>query len=305
MNYNQRSKLWAEYRTWPPAYYHLAIDSYETGQMFHNERQFAAGMNSVAVCQYLYRIKIITFNLMVNHAHFLIWASGNDSVDFFLAFKKRINAQLVEDGFPPLPEGIGFKLIPIDPDDPYELCNQLIYIARNPYKANKNITPSGYLWGSNYLLFSDISKLIEKKPLSAYSKRFLEEKLRTRKELPHDYRYNESLGMVLPESYVAIDEAHSILKTSWKYCGDLVKNMDAYVKISNRIGARIEINDVELDSIIYSICRNQFNVKSFRELSLDNRCRLAVRLHKEYYIDPKRICRKLAISPEVLRELLM
>ena len=304
MNYHQRYKLWAEYRTWPPANYHLAIDSYETGQMFHNDRQFASGMNTVAVCQYLYNIKIITFNLMVNHAHFLIWASGSDSVDFFLAFKKRINAQLVEDGFPPLPEDIGYKLIPIDGNDPYELCNQLVYIARNPYKANKNITPSGYLWGSNYLLFSDISKLIEKKPLAACTQRFQRELLKTKVRLPDSYLINESLGIVLPESYVFYRKAEEILKSSWKYCGDLVKNMDAYVKISSKIGAKIEINDVELDTIIYSICRNQFNVKSFRELSLDNRCRLAVKLHKDYYIEPKRICRKLAINQQVLNDLL-
>ena len=287
MNRTERLKLWNEYRKWPLGCYQLVIDAFEKGQLFYNDDQYASGMNSVAIGQYIHNIKIIIFNLMVNHAHFLIWSTGNDAVEFFMFLKKRINAELITCGFPTLPEDLGFKLVPIDLNDPYQLPNNVIYVARNPYKALPDKTPSGYIWGSNYLLFSDINRLIEKKPLSSYSIRYLRTVLKTKVSLPGNYLFNEKVGIILPESYVVPGKAEKILQTSWRYCSDLVKNMDAYVKISEKIGTRIAINDNELDSIIYTICKNQYNVKSVRELSLDDRCRLAVRLYKEYYIAPK------------------
>ena len=303
MNRLERLKQWAEYRTWPEGYYHLVIDSYEKGQLFHNESQFVAGMNTVALGQYIHKIRILAFNLMVNHAHFLIWVTGNTAVDFFLFQKKRINARLIEDGFPPLPDDLGFKLIAIDTRDPYQLKNNLVYIARNPYKADRKVTPSGYLWGSNYLMFSNIYKVIQKKQIKDYSIDYMRKVLRSKIRLPDNYLLNDNLGMILPESYVSYKEAEDILKTSWNYCSDLVKNMDAYVRISERIGGRIEINDQELDTIIYTICKNKYNVKSYLELSLDDRCRLGVRLFKDYHIEVKRICRRIGIEYSVMNEL--
>ncbi len=288
---------------WPEGYYHLVMDSYEKGQLFHNELQFVAGMNTVALGQYVHKIRILAFNLMVNHAHFLILATGSDAVDFFIFQKKRINARLIEDGFPPLPDDLGFKLIPIDIQDPYQLKNNLVYIARNPYKADRKVTPSGYLWGSNYLMFSNISKVIQKNQIKDYSIDYMRKVLRTKIRLPDNYLFNDNLGMILPESYVSYKEAEAILMTSWNYCGDLVRNMDAYIKISEKIGDKIEINDQELDTIIFTICKNKYNVKSYLELSLDDRCRLGVRLFKDYHIDVKRICRKTGIEYSIMNEL--
>ena len=303
MNRSERLKQWSVYRTWPAGCYHMDIDSFEKGQLFYNDSQFAAGMNTVAIGQYVYRIKILIFNLMINHGHYLIWATGNDAVDFFIFQKKRINARLIENGFPPLPEDLGFKLIPIDLKDPYQLKNVLVYIARNPHKADGKITPSGYLWGSNHLLFSNINRIIQKKPIKEYSIDYMRKVLRSKTRLPDGYLFNETLGIILPESYVLYHKAEEILMTSWKYCSDLVKNMDAYVKISEKLGNKIEINNSELDNIIFTICRNKYNVKTYLELGLDDRCRLGVRLYKDYHIPIKRICRKIGIEYSIMNEL--
>ncbi|MBQ8062101.1 MAG: hypothetical protein IJ205_09225 [Bacteroidales bacterium] len=304
MNRFARLKKWNEYRSWPAGFYHMIIDSFEKGQLFHNDAQFAAGMNTVALGQYIHRIKILIFELMSNHAHFMIWATGSDAVDFFVYQKKRINARLIKDGFPPLPDDLGFMLVPVDTSDPYQLQNGIIYIARNPHKADPAITPSGYLWGSSYLLFSRISTIIQKKQVKDYSVDFMRNVLCSKTRLPDNYVFNENLGIILPESYVLNQKTEKILKSAWNYCGNLVKNMDAYVKISERIGAKISINDRELDTIIYTICKNKYNVKSYLELSLDDRCRLGVRLYKEYHIDVKRICRKIGIEYSIMAELI-
>ena len=304
MNRVERFKKWAEYRTWPMGYYHLVVESFEKGQMFNNDLQFASGMNTVALAQFVYAVVILVFDLMVNHAHFLVRCTGAAAVDFFISFKKRVNSELVADGSPPLPDDLGFKLLPIDVNDPYHLKDVAVYIPRNPYKASSRITPSGYIWSSNYLIFSDIIKLIQKKPLKEFSASKLRKILKSKTVLPGDYLFNENLGIILPESYVATDEVEKIIGSSWNYCDRIVRNMNAYVRIAEKISDRIFINDNELGTIIYSICKNKYGVKSYLELGLSDRCSLAVRLSKDYHIEPKRICRKLSIERSVLEDLL-
>ena len=276
MNKIARLKKWNEYRSWPAGFYHMIIDSFEKGQLFNNDAEFAAGMNTVALGQYIHKIKILIFELMSNHAHFMVWSSGSDAVDFFIYQKKRINARLIKDGFPPLPDDLGFMLVPIDPSDPFQLQNGIIYIARNPHKADSMITPSGYLWGSSYLLFSNIGKIIQKKQVIDYSVDFMRNVLCSKTRLPDNYFFNDNLGIILPESYVLNQKTERILKSAWNYCNSLVKN----------------------------ICKNKYNVKSYLELSIDDRCRLGVRLFKDYHIDVKRICRKIGIEHSIMAELI-
>ena len=92
MNRIERFKTWAEYRTWPMGYYHLVVESFEKGDLFNNDSQFAAGMNTVALVQFVFKVLILVFDLMVNHAHFLVRCTGSAAVDFFIAFKKRITS---------------------------------------------------------------------------------------------------------------------------------------------------------------------------------------------------------------------
>ena len=154
------------------------------------------------------------------------------------------------------------------------------------------------------MIFSDLSKLIQKKPLKDFPASRMRKVLKSKTVLPEDYLFNENLGIILPESYVATTDVERVIGTSWNYCDRIVRNMDAYVRIAEKIGDRIVINDNELGTIIYSICKNKYGVKSYLELSLRDRCSLAVRLAKDYNIEPKRICRKLFIERSVLEDLL-
>ena len=109
MNKLQSMKM-EECRSWPKWYYHLSLDGLEKNQLFNCDEQLARGMNSVALGQHIHQVKIVNFNLMVNHCHILGYGNGADFVDLFLFLKKRFNAKLVKDGFPPLTDNYFFKL---------------------------------------------------------------------------------------------------------------------------------------------------------------------------------------------------
>lgn len=57
-------------------------------------------------------------------------------------------------------------------------------------------------------------------------------------------------------------------------------------------------------SSLYHNLKKHFNTNTINDLSIDDRCRLAIIMKKEYRIDIKRIARKLRIDLAVLKELL-
>ncbi len=301
MKNKERKEAYKEYRTWPRWYYHLTFDSLEKGQLFNNDEEYADGMNGVAIGQYIHKLSIIAFVLMVNHCHILLHGSGEDIVNFFIFIKRRISEKLRTDGYPPLPNGYGFKLVRVE--DKRQLADTIVYIARNPLKARPDITASGYLWGSTNLIFSEINKLYEKTELGNMSGREIMRVLKTRVILPKNYLLSKSMGFILPQSYVNVRKAEQTLHDSWRFSSDLIRHIDAYIKIAEGIGEMVTLSDGELGEIISQILRKRFNTNSINDLSIDDRCRLAIILKKDYRIDMKRIARKLRMDLYVLKEL--
>ena len=294
-------EFYLEYRQWPRWYYHLTFDSLEDGQLFHNDEEFADGMNGVAVGQFVFGLSVISFVLMLNHCHILLCGTGNDIVNFFIYMKRRINDRLREDGYPSLPKNYGFHLARIE--DERQLANTISYIARNPMKARPDILPAGYLWGSAHLIFSDIHKIVSKIKLEEISDRKKRRILRTKHRLPDDYVFNENMGYILPESYVLTNKAEKALGTSRRFSSDLIRNIDAFIKIDEGIGERTVLSEDDVNELIYQNVKEMFNVNSVNTLNIEEKCRLAVQLKKRYRLDNKRIARKLKLNPEIIETL--
>lgn len=301
MNAHKRDELFREYRTWPKWYYHVVFDSIEKGQLFNNDDEYADGMNGVALGQYIHGLTILAFVLMVNHCHFLVSASGENIVEFFLFMKRRINEKLKADGFTPLPESYGFKLVRVENER--QLADTIIYIARNPLKACPNITSGGYLWCSTGLIFSKMNILFDKIQVKDLSYRASMRAFRTKVRLPESYLFNRQMGFILPESYVLTDKVEKVLQNSWRFTYSLVKNIDAYIKIAEGVGEMVVLSEEELNDIIYQNVKEKFSASSVSDLSIDDRCRLAVILKKKYRVDTKRIARKIQLEVSVLNKL--
>ena len=302
MNKRQRNELWKEYRTWPKWYYHMVFDAIETGQLFNDEEEYANGMNIIAIGQYIHKISILIFNLMVNHGHILASATGNDLVNFFFYVKKRLNARLVADGHKPLPENYGFKLVRVE--DERQLADTIVYIARNPFKACSNLTASGYLWGSGNLVFSEINRLFDKVQIKDLTDKFCRDTFKTRIKLPERYYFNKELGFILPESYVVKGKVDKVLKSSWNYCHRIIRDIDAYVNIAEGLGESINLSEEEVNMIIKKVIKDDYKADSILDLGVDDRCRLAIVLKKKYRLDTKRLSRKVRVEYDILKKLL-
>lgn len=88
MGSHKLNELLKEYRKQPKWYYHVIFDSIETGQLFNSDDEYADGMNSVAIGQYVCGLSVIVFVLMANHCHILVHGSGEDIVGFSCSSRK-------------------------------------------------------------------------------------------------------------------------------------------------------------------------------------------------------------------------
>ena len=290
-----------KYRTWPQWYYHLTFDALEKGQLFNDDGEYAHGMNGVAIGQHIYNLSIVTFNLMVNHCHILAYGSGENLVKFFIFMKRRLNDSLRDGGHPTLPSNYGFKLVKVE--DRRQLADTIIYIARNPLKACRNVTASGYMWGSTNLIFNEMKNIYEKKPLKRLSRDEKRTLFRSAVALPDNYCYNEKYGFILPESYVLTEKAEQMFGNSWNYSYRVVRDIDGYLKIAEGLGEAVILSEEELNDVIAQTLKKLFKVNSLNELDPDDRCRLAMVLKNKYKVTVKRIARKLHMDVSTLNKL--
>ena len=84
-------KLRNEYKSWGRWYYHMTLDSLGKRNLFNDRDEYINGMNVVALSQFLNKVGIIQFDLMRNHAHFTLLATGLQCCRYFdfLRFQKR------------------------------------------------------------------------------------------------------------------------------------------------------------------------------------------------------------------------
>ena len=293
--------VYAEYRSWPQWYYHMTFDSLEKGQLFNDEGEYADGMNGVAIGQYVYRLSIVAFNLMINHCHILAYGSGENIVKFFIFMKRRLNDRLRENGHPTLPSNYGFKLVKVE--DRRQLSDTIIYIARNPLKACPNVTTSGYIWGSTNLIFNNMRDIYARKPLNKLSRDEKRELLKSSVSIPGDYSYNVKYGFILPESYVLTEKAEQMFGSSWNYTYRVVRDIDGYLRIAEGIGDSVVLSEDELNDVIVQLLKKTFKVNTINELGSDDRCRLAMVLRNQYKVSIKRIARKLRMDVSTLKKL--
>ncbi|MBR4755304.1 MAG: hypothetical protein IK076_00005, partial [Bacteroidales bacterium] len=192
-------KLRNEYKSWGRWYYHMTLDSLGKRNLFNDREEFVNGMNVVALSQFLTKTGIIQFDLMRNHAHFTLLATGLQCCHYFDYIRYRLNARLIADGYPPLPDNWFFMLRRLETLD--ELVNAVSYSARNSYDARGDILPGGYLWSSNYLMFSEINNLIDYRTVEDVGVRGMRRMIGSNVKLPSAYKLSK-LGFVLPESYI-------------------------------------------------------------------------------------------------------
>lgn len=297
---DNRQKKRREYRAMPHGYYHLCTDGWSNGKLFRTQEEYAMGMTAIALAVVKFGIKVYAFVLMPNHIHLLLSASGSVCVDIFDFLVRRINKQLVADGFPTLPETYDFKLVPIP--DKKSFVSHFIYIVRNTYEKGICI-PGGYPWGSDALYFSQWGELIRGTRIDALSKREKIRRLKSEIELPGHWEFNAELG-VLPRSFVSTQKVRELIPSVKAYLTRLIKDYESMIHVSRVLEETITFAKDEIDDIASQTAKYLYPDCPMKELSVEDKCKLAVQICKEYGFLPKDIAGALRLPERVVAQAL-
>lgn len=276
----------------PLGNYHLCFERLEARSMFHSKEDNRLGMASIALAHLKFGLGVYVFELMLNHLHAIVRGTGEQCARSFSFIKRRISEQLVKNGYPPLPDDYGFKLIPI-PDDE-ALKAQILYSLRNPYEKNLCI-PGGHLWGSGYLIFNELGDQIRGKKVSQMHVAEVRRLIGSNEKLPDDWEIHPELG-VLPRNFVMVEEVEKLFSSPKEYLTRLVKEYEAVVKIARTLDEEVDFSDTEVRDIVNAELRNSYPGRLYKNISPEEKCKVAVRLNEMMGLTVPQLSKALYLS---------
>lgn len=288
------------FRSFPLGYYHLCSDGWQKGKMFHTNEQFAFGVAGLALSTLKFGVKIYAYELMPNHFHVLLSATGAKCLETFYFLVRRINKKLKEGGFPCLPDDYWFKLVPVETKE--QMRDLLVYLARNKYEKGV-CTPFGHLWGTGYLVYNQMAQLINGTKVSDLPVREVERLVGSRIPLPSDWEIHPLLG-VLPKSFVCTEKVLDLFPSVKEYVTRVVKQYESLVKIAETVGESVEWSAPEAKDLLYGLCDSMFPGKHLYDLTADEKGRIAVRADNQYHIPVPILSQLLKLSEHVVRQFL-
>lgn len=283
-------------RSLPYGYYHLCSDGWQKGKLFHTTEQYAFGAAGLALSTLKFGVNIYSYELMPNHFHILLDATGHQCLDIFYFLVRRINKKLREAGLPCLPDNYWFKLVPVENKE--QMRDLVIYLARNKYE--KGIcTPFGHMWGTGYLVYNQMAQFITGKKVRDMPVRDVERLVGCRIPLPADWEIHPVLG-VLPKNFVKAEKILDLFPSVKDYLTRMVKQYESIVKIADTVGEDMDWSDSEVYDVLYKLSGG----KQLRLLSAEEKCKLAVQADILYHFPIPLLSRHLQLSEYVIQQVL-
>lgn len=255
--------------------------------LFETEEDFKEGTNMVATSLRFLRLRLLNDVQMNNHLHFVLEGPLQEVEVFVERLKKRMRRYLLQKGKDLKQWNIQIKQI----TDLTYLRYGILYVARNPYMARRDATPTGYRWGSSHLLFNN--NLKDYTPGRLYSKLSYNEKRDVCKshdmDLPATYRYHN--GMILRSSFVDYRRAEEFFVSANQYFQWLSRRKESDVEIARWIGESILLPNED----VFRIVSDWYKVKAITTLTPDQRLEAARRMKAELNSNNKQIAQVLKL----------
>ena len=284
--------------------WHLCTPGMHQCSIFRTREDFVFGMNLVALAASSYRdeIKILTFELMSNHFHFVMACEEPTLNGFFDFIYKRLRRYLAAQQRAGDVNALSFNYFAVK--DLRYLLTLIAYVNRNGYLVDPNHSPFTYPWGANMFFFNpcalelpsvEVSKLsLDKKRQIFKSRNF---------EIQPDYRYLTGAGYISPASYCHLSLAEGLFKDARHYFGMISRKVESYSQIAKELGDSIFYTDEEMFAAVYSHCANRYDVKNPTLLGRNDKIEVAKLMKYDYNASNSQIMRLLKIDERILDEL--
>lgn len=110
-------------------------------------------------------------------------------------------------------------------------------------------------------------------------------------------------GVANPASFVDYERTMEFFGSARKFIMQVFKNVEGQVETALRLGELPLLNDEELLSLTFKLCRSLFRTQTPKELSLENKKRLALKLKNEYGASNGQVARCSNLAPAIVNEM--
>ena len=257
--FNIRPWLTMQKQFWSISTKHL-----EKNLLFNDSQDFIVGMNSVAVQSFKAAVNVLSFNLMSNHAHFLV-ECGRESAELFINTFKADYSRYYQKKYG-VSEIFRRNKVDIRPVSLVgeELERHWAYIQMNSVAANVCSHPFEYPWGTGSCFFQPTKKSGRRVgDLSVRRRRSI---LRTKTEIPSGWLLCD-LGYIIPESYVCVKFMEARLRTPNRMNYFLNSSSKAKMKMEAMEDGMPAFRDQVVKNAIPDLCRTLFGVNDVHLLN--------------------------------------
>lgn len=279
------------------AFFHLHTPE-EHPVVFNHDKDYPAAMTIVAMCAHdCPDIKIITFELMSNHVHFVLCGDETACLRFFALFKERLRKYFI--GRKKVIDLSGFVPKTVDIETLESLRNQIAYTNRNNFVVNPSYTPFSYPYGACSCYFLPVN-------LHRADTHFGQLTFREKRVLLHthqmDYPADYAIidGYISPASCCAIPFGEHIFRDARHYFFKISRGIESYKEIAEALGESIFYTDDELSAVVYKKCQDDYGGLQATLLPQKDKLELARLLHFDYNADNDKIARLLKLSPSLV-----
>lgn len=242
-------------------------------------------MNVIAQAAALFpEVRIIAFEVMNNHFHFVVSADERAVSAFWGFVRKRLVRSF------PLMKGLQITLKPIG--DLGVLRNNIVYTNRNGYVADSGHTPFSYPWGTGRYYFLDRPRG------KTLARIFVDDRRRMFRcrtpALPGEWEVIG--GYIAPWNYCAVKFGMAMFRDAHHYFMMVSKNVEAYAELAAGLDDGEFLTDTELFSRLSSLLRSDYGVSSIKDLTKSQRFDLARKLRYDFRSSNGQIRRVLGLS---------
>ena len=282
-------------------FWHLYTDGRLMEDFLRSEEDFKTAMTSLAVTAILFpKVRIITFELMGNHVHFILNGYAEDCLEFFRMFKARVRRVL--HSYERIINWDCFCAEILSIDSLSALRNEIIYVNRNGFVVNPQYTPFNYPWGGGGAYFTPIFRMLPAKSVRELG-------FNKARELTHyrDVKSLEGLKFVGDIAYIPsfcrTDIGESMFRDARSYFNSLTRNAEAFSQIAERLKDSIFLTDEELYAAAVRYADKAFGSRQLTLLSPEQKIQLARELHFRYNASNQQIRRLTKLDIGILNEL--
>lgn len=266
--------------------------------VFKTEIDYKAAMSILAVCAKAFPdITIYAFQIMSNHLHLVIGGDRAAILEFHACFVERLRLHF--SGKVDLSAFL-LKLFPIQ--DLSYLRNAIVYVNRNGFVVNNDVTPFSYPWGSSRYFFQPLSCHYDDLAGKAIGLERLRLLMHSRK-FDHLKTLRVVDGAVSPAEFCDFHAAEMVFRDAKQYFYAISRNVETYSEIARSIGEEIYYNDTDLYNAAVKLSKDQYGSFDLRTLSADAKLGIAKRLHFDYNAGDKQLQRILNIDGAILKAL--